>query len=213
VGEPADTLEAIRSTDGFDSDSNLPEFYLFEQKNPGQGARYLTAKAFGVAADDVTKEEAKFSMTMTMLLTELTNKQQEALAECMLQAATTAKDADLSIFKSTRVPVSMQDFKDFYLTSRNAISNNLPHPRVRETEDGNHAYVTLTDVIGYMLASGTEVDKFHFEAASYLDGIHNAVFDDDNNPATISTSHVAYRLFIELRKDTDGHFVVYFWIK
>lgn len=92
------------------------------------------------------------------------------------------------------------------------IVKSLPHPPVRKIADGAHAYVTLTDVIATMFASGTDVD---FELAFYTEGIYSPAFDDDSgaNPATISTSRVALSLIIELKKDETGEFAVYHWIK
>ena len=208
----ADTLDDIIAGGNFDTESRSPEFYSFEQQHPGQGSKYLTAKAFGVQPCDVSTEEANFSLKITKLLTELTKTQQHCLAECLLQAAN-SKDKSLSIFNHTRVPTSVDDFNDFYLSGPNSVNMNLPHPVIKKTPDGNHAYVTLMEVIAHMCASATEVDKFHFETDLYPGGLHSEAFDGTEQ-ATISTTRAAYSLFFELKKSSNEEgFVLYLWIK
>ena len=53
---------------GFDSDSNAPVFYWSEHQLPGSGVRNLTANAFSLPTQQVTNEEARFSLTISSLL-------------------------------------------------------------------------------------------------------------------------------------------------
>ena len=85
---------------GFDSDSNAPVFYWSEHQLPGSGVRNLTANAFSLPTQQVTNEEARFSLTISSLLIQLTESQRELFAECMLQAAN-SKHPELSIFGNT----------------------------------------------------------------------------------------------------------------
>ena len=72
---------------GFDSDSNAPAFYWSRHQLPGSGVRNLTANAFSLPTQQVTNEEARFLLTISSLLIQLTESQRELFTECMLQAA------------------------------------------------------------------------------------------------------------------------------
>ena len=97
VGQPVHSINDIKQH-GFATNSHSPEFYWCEHHFPGTGSRNLTAKAFSLSVDEVTTEEARFSLTISSLLLQLTKEQQALLGECMLQAAN-SKDSGLSIFK------------------------------------------------------------------------------------------------------------------
>ena len=90
---------------GFDPDSNAPAFYWSEHKLSGSGVRNLTAKAFSLHTEQVSNEEAWFSLTISSLLIQLTESQRELFAQCMLHAAN-SKHPQLSIFEHTCVPTS-----------------------------------------------------------------------------------------------------------
>jgi hypothetical protein len=207
VGEEATSIGDLQSC-GFDEKSNSPAYYFFEMQNPGQGAQYLTAKAFSLrSAEEVTVEEAQYSLLMSRLLTQMTQKQQASLATIMFLTGN-SKDKDLSIFQKTRPPASVDDFKQFYTTGKNAIIPNLPHAVVKTTTDGLHSYVGLKDVIANLLASDTPVEKFDFDAK--LD-FHKHDLPD---PPTVSTTPAAYDLHLELSAEIDdAGFVLYVWIK
>ena len=213
LGQTATTLEAIEQFGSFPPDSNSPEFYFHEAQNPGHGAKYLAAKAFGVTPiNTVTNEEAEFHLRMTKFLTCLTKTEQEDLAYCLLHVHN-ARDDSLNIFKTTHPPSLTQDFHDFYLGGKKSIAKHLPTPVVMKTEDQTHSYVTLTDVIQNMLAASTAVDQFHFEKDLVPHGEASEFFDGDE-PASISTTRAAYSLFMELKKEEVGTgFVLYLWIK
>ena len=148
---------------GFDHDSNAPAFYWSEHKFPGSGVRNLTAKAFSLHTEQVSNAEARFSLTISNLLIQLTESQRELFAQCMLQAAS-SKHPHLSIFEHTRVPTSKDDFQKFYLSGPNDIVPNLPHPIPKTTTDGSHSFVGLTDLLANELAKATTFDKFYFES-------------------------------------------------
>ena len=153
--------------------------------------------------NEITNDEARFSLLISSLLVQLTESQRQLFAECMLLAAN-AKDPDLSIFKRTRVPTSEQDFQHLYLSGKNAVIPNLPHPVPRKTSDGTHAYVSFTDVLANELAKATPFDNFHFE--------FNVVLD--NSTPTISSTPAAQSLFMELKDDGDDDgYVLYLWIR
>ena len=203
VGQPVHSINDIKQH-GFATNSHSPEFYWCEHHFPGTGSRNLTAKAFSLLVDEVTTEEARFSLTISSLLLQLTKEQQALLGECMLQAAN-SKDSGLSIFKKTRVPTSVEDFKQFYLAGKNALIPNLPHPIPCKTGDGTHSYVTLSDLLANELAKDTKFDDFQFET--------NIEFKADYIPG-ISETPAAYKLFVKLKKDEhDGEFVLYLWSK
>ena len=175
---------------GSDEESKSPIFFWHEHENPGKGAQFLTAKAFELPVDEVTIEEAQFTLTITSLLLQLTETQRELLAECMLQAVN-SKDEQLSIFKRTRPPTTTEDFDEFYLSKSKSIVTNLPHPVPKTTEDGTHAYISLKDLLANELAKATTFDKFAFTS--------KVVLETDDEPRTKSSTPAAYDLFIELK--------------
>jgi hypothetical protein len=127
---------------GFDPDSASPKYFMYEEHNPGKGAQYLIAYAFGINTNDVTIEEVEFSLTMAKLLSQLSQTQQSLLATILFYSSN-SKDKELSIFKNTRVPTTVDDFQCIYTKGKNAIIPNLPHPVPKLTMDGNHAYVSF----------------------------------------------------------------------
>ena len=210
LGRPAHTLEAILQGGSFPSDSCAPAFYYFESKHPGHGAKYLAAKPFGVPPSEVSDEEAEFHLRMTRFLNRLTKKDQAEFAYYLLNVFN-ARDKSRTIFKSTRPPLSTEDFQDFYLGGRSSITKHLPTPVVVKTTDNTHSYVTLTDVIQNMLAASTSVDHFQFETDLVPKGLQSEFFDNEQT-ATISNTRAAYTLFLDLQEIGTG-FVLYLWIK
>jgi hypothetical protein len=144
---------------GFDKESKAPAFYEFLYANEGKGAQYLTAKAFTVDVEKVSVAEARFALLMAMLLCQLTQAQHELLAQILSYAAN-ASDSKKSIFKTTRVATTVEDFNDLYITGPNSILSNLPVPVAKSTPDKLHAYVTLSDVLANEFAAGTTFDSF-----------------------------------------------------
>ena len=104
VGKPVYLINDIKQH-GFTTSSHSPEFYWCEHHFPGTGPRNLTAKAFSLLVDEVTTEEAHFSLTISSLLLQLTKEQQALLGECMLQVAN-SKDSGLSVLKNTCSDIS-----------------------------------------------------------------------------------------------------------
>ena len=188
---------------GFDHDSNAPAFYWSEHKLPGSGVRNLTAKAFSLHTEQVSNAEARFSLTISNLLIQLTESQRELFAQCMLQAAN-SKHPHLSIFEHTRAPTSEDDFQKFYLSGQNAIVPNLPHPIPKTTTDGSHSFVGLTDLLANELAKATTFDKFYFES-----NVHFLPKD----VTTLSTTPLAYQLYLDLKEDHQDQYVLYQWYK
>ena len=188
---------------GFDHDSNAPAFYWSEHKFPGSGVRNLTAKAFSLHTEQVSNAEARFSLTISNLLIQLTESQRELFAQCMLQAAN-SKHPHLSIFQHTRVPTSEGDFQKFFLSGPNAIVPNLPHPIPKTTTDGSHSFVSLTDLLANELAKATTFDKLYFES--------NVQFLP-KDVTTLSTTPLAYQLYLDLKEDHQDQYALYLWYK
>ena len=184
---------------GFDHDSNAPAFYWSEHKLPGSGVRNLTTKAFSLHTEQVSNAEARFSLTISNLLIQITESQRELFAQCMLNAAN-SNYPHLSIFEHTRVPTSEDDFQKFYLSGLNAIVPNLPHPIPKTTTDGTHSFVGLTDLLANELAKATTFDKFYFES--------NVQFLP-KDVTTLSTTLSAYQLYLDLKEDDQDQYVLY----
>ena len=134
LGQPAITLEAIMHGGSFPPNSKSPAYYHFESQHPGEGAKYLSAKPFDVSPSAVSSKEAEFHLRMTQFVSRLTKSEQEEFAYCLLHVFN-ARDADLSIFKSTRPPTSTEDFNEFYLSGKKSVTKHLPTPIVNKTND------------------------------------------------------------------------------
>ena len=197
-GHTLDSLNELKNH-GFDPESNAPTYYWSEHKLSGSGVRNLTAKAFSLPTEQVSNAEARFSLTISQLLIQLTESQRELFAQCMLHAAN-SKHPQLSIFEHTRVPTSEDDFQKIYLSGPNAIVPNLPHPIPKTTADGTHAFVGLTDLLANELAKATTFDKFFFESdVKFL----------PKDVTTLSTTPSAYKLFLDLKEDDDEQYILY----
>lgn len=215
LGEPAITLEAIQKGGSFPEISKSPEYYYYESQNPGQGAKYLAAKPFDVSPEELGDDESMFHLKITRFLKGQTQQQQEELAYFLLEVYNARSQNGLSIFHKTRPPLSTEDFRDFYLVGSKSITKNLPIPVVCKTPDQLHSYVSLTDVIQNMLAASVEVDQFQFTAdlsPCAAEG-DSEFFDDDEPASSISTTRAAFSLYLELKTDNNGGFVLYLWIR
>ena len=216
--QPSQHYETIQTTTfnmdkvGFDCNSKSLEYYAYEAKSPGLGAKYLLGKAFHHPKDkldDITIEEVTFFLKMALLLSQLTQQQQTLLADILL-IATNSKDAKLSIFKTTRVPTTTDDFNSIFLSKKNAIIPNLPHPVIKTTKDGTHAYVSLVDVVANELANATTFDDYFFS-----DDNTCTIRESGIKATTVSRSESAKKLFFELYESNtnDDTHVMYLWLK
>lgn len=78
----------------------------------------------------------------------------------------------------------MEDFTDIYMTASTAIIPNLPHPVVKKSEDGSHAYIGIKDMIANLLAANTPVDQFNYEAQFKING--PSFIPTEPDPPTVS---------------------------
>ena len=124
---------------GFDSDSNAPAFYWSKHQLPWSGERNLTAKSFALPTHQVTNEEARFSLTISSMLIQLTESQREMFADSMLRAAN-RRHPQLSILGNTCVATSEDDFQKIYRSCHNAVVPNLPHLIPKTSADGTHVF-------------------------------------------------------------------------
>lgn len=201
----------VDRTAGFDKDSKSPKYYKYENKSPGMGAKYLIGSAFELSENDydkITTKEVNFFMNMALLLTQLTQQQQKLLADILLPAIN-SKDINLSIFKNTRCPNSMDDFEYLFLSRKTAIIPNLPVPVAKTTADGSHAYISLVDLLANEFASETTFDPFDAYTIDNDDDKSNEIM------TTITKSDAAKKLYWELRADSNNEdeYIVYLWLK
>ena len=182
-----DTLRSMGFADG----SKSPSFIWQNMRANGHGLKYLTSKAFGLQPDEVTWEEAQFSVLMSSLLIELSGNQRRLLANILLLAGN-APNPSLSIFKQTRLPTSVEDFDRFYLKGKNSFMQNLPIPVVRKTPDGLHSYVSLVDLVANEFGKAQEFDDLKISARIVLD-------DYDRVPNVAATPH-GRKVLLELQE-------------
>jgi hypothetical protein len=194
LGREPTNLKDLKHHAGFSELSNSPEYYWEEHKHQGFGLKHLVAKAWGKEPEEISDEEASFTLSLSTLLLKLTEEERKLLARCMEQAIN-SKDKELSIFKNTNCPYTTRQFDRLYLSGKNAVIPNLPHPVVETTPDGSHAFTRLSDVIANLLAEGTPVEKFHFEARVDV--------QFTGEPA-VSNTPAAYQLYCQLREAEDG---------
>ena len=204
IGLPVLSLEDMKTKAGFDSKSKSPSFYWAEHKKPGSGMKFLVAQAWDKNEEDVTDGEAEFTLNICSLLLKLTAQERELFAECMLQAVN-SNVPELTVFNVTRAPCSTKDFENYYLGKKGsktskAVIPNLPIPVPKTTSDGSHAYNRLSDVIANLLASGTPIDFFHYDANLIL----------CKEPNNVSQTQVGRELYMQLslNEEKDGEFVL-----
>ena len=93
---------------------------------------------------------------------------------------TNSKRPQLSIFGNTCVPMSEDNFQNFYLSGLNAVAPNLAHPITKTTADGTHAFVGLSDLLSNDLAKATPFVNFTLRPMTvptqrYTNVIHNTI--------------------------------------
>jgi hypothetical protein len=200
----------------FEPKSKSIKYYKYENKFPGNGPKYLIGNAFHKREEDYEKigtEEVEFFLKLSSLLTQLTKKQQQLLADIIL-VASNSKDKSLSIFgEHTRVPTSMEDFEQIILSKERSIVTNLPHPIVKETNDGTHAYISLIDLLSNEIAADTKFDQYVFDNNNTIE--HNELDKYDKEVITISQSIAAKNLFWTLHEpqNDDNTHIMYLWLK
>ena len=214
VPEVIPSLQELRGL-GFDKDSMTPRFMIEELRCKGQGIRWLTANAFGLQSSQVSDEEARFCLRLSSLLVQLSEHQKKQLGEILTIAGNNGHP-QLSIFQNIRLPTTSEDFDRFFLTGKNAILPNLPHPVPKNTPDGTHSFVSLTDLLANEFGKATEFDQFEFYTTIQL-GPHDRV-------PSVSSTMCANSLYITLKechKETDEaqheaqgeSFVIYLWLR
>ena len=178
---------------GFASGSKSPQFIWDSLKGHGSGLKSLTARAFAVPLDKVTLQESEFSILLSSLLIELTERQRELLAEILLLAGNSSSK-DLSIFQSTRLPTSTEDFDRFYLKGKDSIMQNLPIPILQSAADGSHARVSLPDLIANELGKAQSYDDLQLSAELQVQ-------ESDREPNDAATPN-GRRLLLSLQQDS-----------
>ena len=195
---------------GFDQKSTTPKYLIQEAKEKGSGIRWLTANSFGLSSAQVSTEESIFCLKISSLLVQLTEQQKKIFAE-ILTTAGNSGHSQLSIFQNIRLPSTTEDFDRFFLTGKNAILPNLPHPIPKTTPDGSHSYVSLYDLLANEIGKATEYDDFDFMAKLQI-------APDDAVPSVSSTQCAKSLLFSmkeEQKRSANGsdQFTLYLWLR
>ena len=179
---------------GFESTSNTPAYLHYEYQEKGLGARYLTAKAFGVNPNQVSLDEAKFCLQICTLLIGMTEKQKTMLAT-ILSTAGNNGNKDLSIFKTIRLPTTLEDFDRLFLTGKNSILPNLPHPVPRSSGDTTHSFVSLKDILANEFGKAVSFDDYEFMSKVYVGSA-------DPVPSISATQH-AKNMLIQMKNNNN----------
>ena len=149
---PSTTDSAL--TKNFMSSVSL-KYFEKELRGPLTGICSLVANAFLYCKDNSTLEtvdEALFHMTLLGLLGSMTSSQKNTLMDIF----GIIKD-NTNLFEITRLPTTMCDARRIYMSGKNSILNNIPHPEVFVRD--NHACVSLKDVIAHQICHGMDLDN------------------------------------------------------
>jgi hypothetical protein len=207
LGKPPTSFEQLRDDCGFAFGSKSPSYYWHEHHNPGEGAKRLIAKAFGVPPESLTKEELLFHLKMAKFLNGLSTDQIEQLDHLLLPIAN-FMNPNLTMFQATRPPLSRKDFDEHCLKKKNSLLPNLPQPVVMKTEDGGHAYLGLIDVLANMLANKTEFDEFHYSSDTA-----DPAWVPVTTPVSVTGTHAAHELHTSLHSEADNEHTMCLWAK
>ena len=108
------------------------------------GVRNLVGTAFQRTNNAMAElEESMFQIRITKFCKTLSHSQQSDFLQIL-------NDSQKISFQTTRLPRDINDANKFYLSSKNAIFQNLPTPTVQI--ESSHAYISLTSLIDHFLA-------------------------------------------------------------
>ena len=130
-------------------------YFANEMDEAGAGIRRLVACSFMQANDSssiASVSETKFHLLLLALLENLNGPQRNKLMTLFQYM----HDHPNS-FNHTRIPTTISDTNKIYMAGVHSMSYNLPHPKVFTI--GNHACVSLRDVIAHQLSHGMEFDN------------------------------------------------------
>ena len=137
-------------------------FLLCESVNNGDGSKRLVASAFSMNFNSdysaLSWDEITYHMSATMFCTTLTSSQQglfSGLCHMMVNNMVTNNGLNDNISLS-KIPVSSKDIDRYYLKRSTSIVQNVPIPTVAELD--SHAYVSITELIQYVLYFNIPID-------------------------------------------------------
>ena len=109
---------------------------------------------------DIANQEMDFHLNLTDFCCNLTESKQYQLSLLLQQLV-------LSEFKTTRPPTTYNNLRQIYLTGKHSIYKNVPVPKVTEFDD--HAYVSIKDIIKFLLSA---LNNLHVILCSTYDNLH-----------------------------------------
>ena len=156
------------------------------------------------SVEDISQQEAQFTILFSSLLIELTGKQRSVHAEILLLAGN-ASNQELSIFRKTRLPTTVEDFDLFYLKWNDSFMQNLPIPVVQSTPDMVNSYVSLADLIANELGKAQEFDNLKIST--------ELIMQDINCVPSVAATENRRRLYLDLQQDpTDKSCTLHLWL-
>ena len=121
---------------------------------------------------DMTTEEMEFHLGITEFCSNMTDAKQKQFSNLLNQLVSIN-------FKTTRPPTSYVDLQKLYLSGKHSIYKNIPVPQVIEID--NHAYVSLKEIIRFLLST---IDNISIVQSSCYNTLAS-------NPVTINSSQKA----------------------
>ena len=161
----------------------------------------------------ISSDEQHFIFNLTTLLLNMTLEDRGKLA-FILGCVVDRNDKAKSIFQRIRVPRSLHDFDAILLSGKDSIVKNVPRPRVQMTQDSTHAFVSLVDVIAYILATDTPLETLHPSNSSdsrYKFHQYLAFKTEVYMPVTGTAA--AKILSMELHHESDKDDILYLFMK
>jgi hypothetical protein len=200
--------------DLFHGETNNANFFHRESVDRGSGGTYLLQKAFNLGEQTViSNDEQRFIFELTTLLINMTLEDRKKMGY-IIGCVVDRNDKDKSIFKSIRVPRSLNDFDTILLSGKDSIVKNIPRPKVQMTQDGTHAFVSLIDVVAHVLATDTPIEALPSKNACGSPYLFQRYMDFKTEVFTPATGTVAAKvLSMELHQNSDLDDILYLFMK
>ena len=138
---------------------------FFEREHHGSlGAASIAAQALFHSrdlAEHMHPSSVLWSMLLTWLSTNLSNRQREVLAVLLHYAQSFTPPP--SGFKPLHVPESPNELNTMFISGSRSILKNLPHPEIQQLIDG-HVYISLVDIIRDLVGHGRHVESLSYNS-------------------------------------------------
>ena len=140
----------------------IQRFLSCESQQKGDGMKRIVACAFAMNNNsdfsNLSWDEIRYHMTATMFCNTLSSSQQNQYSDlCYMMVNNCFNNNNINDkLTMSKIPMSLKDIERYYIKRSTSISQNVPIPNVIELD--NHAYVSITEVIQYVLFFAIPID-------------------------------------------------------